>query len=292
MKKKDNKLKDILREINKKFGKNSIRFASEEKNNEKMPFGVKEIDEFIGGGIPIGKFTILYGSASTGKSTLAYTQIATLQKLGKQCVLIDMEHSFEKEYASSLGVDVENLLLLTATTAEEVMDIVIKLSKEKAVDYIALDSLQSLAPIDEMETKKGKEVSIADDQMAIFARRMGKFLRVVSPFIYRAKIGFLFIGQTRMTGLGTFFVKEGLSSGFALKHWASLILHLRKGQSTDAPTEKVDGKKVKVGFDCVIKIEKTKISGCKPENSELHIPFIYGVGFKKENKEEERSGME
>ena len=283
MKKKD-KLREIVREINKKFGKNSIRFASEEENKEKLPFGVREIDEFIGGGIPIGRFTILYGAPSTGKSTLAYTQITTLQKLGKQCVLIDMEHSFEKEYASSLGVDVENLLLLTATTAEEVMDMVIKLSKEKVVDYVVLDSLQSLAPRDEMETKSGKEVSMTEEQMALFARKMGKFLRVVSPFVYKGKIGFLFIGQTRMTGLGTFFAKEGLSSGFSLKHWASLILHLRKGQSSDAPTEKVNGKKVKVGFDCVIKIEKTKLSGSQPEGSELHIPFYYGIGFKKEEK--------
>ncbi len=285
MKKKEkDKLRDVLREINKKFGKNSIRFASEEENEEKLPFGVKEIDKFIGGGIPIGKFTIIYGSESVGKSSLCYTQIATLQRLGKQCVLIDMEHSFDKEYASSLGVDVDSLLLLTATTAEEVMDIIIKLSKEKVVDYIALDSLQSLAPKDEMMTKSGKEVSIADDQMAVFARRMNKFLRVCSPFIYKAKIGFLFIGQTRMTGLGTFFAKEGLTGGRGLFHWASLILHLRKGQSADAPTEKVEGKKVKIGFDCVIKIEKTKISGSKPEGSELHIPFYYGIGFKKEEK--------
>ena len=282
----NNKAHNLLLEINQKYGKNTIRFAKDEPIKKRQPFGIKEIDDFIGGGIVEGMFTIIYGSESVGKSTLAYTQIATLQKMGKICVLIDMEHSYDNEYAKILGVDVENLVILTADTAEEVLDIVIKLSKSKKIDYIALDSLQSLAPIEEMETKKGKELSIADNQMAAFAKKIGKFLRDSSPFVYKSKMGFLFIGQTRMKGLGTFFVKEGLTGGNALRHWASMILHLRRGMKANSPTEKINGKKTIVGFRCVIKIEKTKVFGSKPENSEIQIPFYYGAGFKKEDSNE------
>jgi len=99
-----------------------------------------------------------------------------------------------------------------------------------------------------------------------------------------------------------------------LTHWASLIVKLRRGAKADAPTishkepvlDKQGNPELKknkepkqktvhkiAGFDCVIKIEKTKIES-KPELTEIHIPFYERTGFivpeevKKEIEDEEK----
>jgi len=270
------KLKNVLQDFNKKYGKNTVYYAKDEPEKPHLPFGVKEIDDFVGGGILGGNFTIIYGAESVGKSTLAYTQIAELQKKKLVCCLLDLEHSFDPKYAKLLEVDIDKLILISPNNAEAAMDITIKLSKEKLVNYIVLDSVQALTPLGENETKKGIEKPMEKDEMALLARRMGKFLRRTASFVYKAKIGFLFIGQTRTQGIGTFFTRQGLSGGHALKHWASLILNIRHGMKANAPKK---GKKI-LGFQSVIKIEKHKIIGCSQMGSELSLNFYFDCGFK------------
>ena len=232
---------------------------------------------------------------AVGKSTLALNQIAEAQKQNKVCCYIDLEHSFDINWAQKLGVDLEKLILIEEIdNAEQVMDIIIELAKKKVVDLVIVDSIQAFSPKAEQE-KKGKVKSIADDEMALLARKLGKFFRVAGTPVFKGKVSVVLIGQVRTMGLGSFFTREGLSGGRALKHWAVITLYMRRGQKADAPKGEVKvshvdekGKKEEdvidgvVGFDCSIKIEKTKISGTKPELTELHLPFYFEHGFKKQ----------
>ena len=247
---------------------------------------MKDIDKLTGG-IQCGNFTVIYGSESSGKSTLALSAIADAQKNRKMCMYIDLEHSFEKKRAKILGIDLSKLLLVeNIQNAEESMDIVKKVSQEAIVDFIVVDSIQAMSPKGEQETKAGKEKSIESDEIALLARKMGKFLRVSGSAVHNGKVAVLMIGQIRTGGLGTFIVKSTLSGGNAIKHWSVLTLFMRRGQKADAPTvkEKVDGKTKQkiVGFDSVIKIEKTKVSDSMCENSDLHLPFYLLTGYNQE----------
>jgi len=280
------KAKQIVAEINREFKKPLLKLASEEHKKERISFGVDAIDEFMGGGVVAGNFGVIYGGESVGKSTLALTHVAKAQSLGKICVYIDLEHSFDLQRAEALGVNLEELILIEeADVAEEAMDIVIKLCKAEAIDVIVIDSIQAMSPKQEQETKTGKQRSVEDDEMALLARKLGKFFRVAGTPVHKAKASVLLIGQVRTSGLGSFITKDGLSGGHALKHWSVFTLYMRRGQKADAPTEKYkeEGKtKYKVvGFDSVIKIEKTKVSDGKPEGSEIHIPFYFEEGYNK-----------
>jgi hypothetical protein len=95
-------------------------------------------------------------------------------------------------------------------------------------------------------------------------------------------------------GLGSFIVQDSLSGGEAQNHWATAIINMRKGKNDDAPSRKEkieteEGKKetieVVLGHDAVFKINKTKVTGSKPEGSVLHIPFLFETGFCPEQKE-------
>jgi len=161
--KKTNKSTEIINNINKKFGKNIIKFASEEEKKERLPYGIPYIDDFTGGSVR-GNFVIIYGGESTGKTSLIYHHIATQQKKGLRCCLIDIEHSYAQDRALQLGVDPTKLLLMEKIDyAEQSMDIIIALAKESAVDCIYVDCYDKET---EVLTKKGwkyfKDVNYKD----------------------------------------------------------------------------------------------------------------------------------
>lgn len=276
-------LNNLLREINKTCGLEVINFGSEEKAWEKQGFGIPPIDEILGGGIPYGRFSVIWGSQGSGKTSLAYYLTAKAQKEGKVVYYIALE-AFDQDRARLFGVDVDNLVIGRFPKAEQSLDTIIKLAKEKAVDVIVLDSIQALSPKTEQEEKSGASKSTEADTMALLARKLSQFFRMAADPVHRGNVAVLMIGQTR-TSVG-FIAFDQLSGGNALKHYAKLIIHCRRGQKADAPTEKykVEGKTEHriIGFDCVLELDKVQSPNCKTEGTKLHLPFLYSEGFKYE----------
>jgi recombination protein RecA len=276
------KLNSVLRDLNKKGI--DINYANLLEIKQRQAFGHKYLDELTGGGIPCGNFTTIWGSKGCGKTSIAYKMMATAQKEGKVVVYIDMERSYDSEWAATMGVDVNSLIYVRCHLAEEALDTIIKLCKEKVVNLIVLDSIQGLSPKGEnVEGKGEKEKSVEDDTMALLARKLSQFFRMSVSHVSDAKCAILLIGQARMD-LGSFIKMETLSGGHALLHNSRLILRIRRGQKADAPCEKIEteeGKTEKqiIGFDCVIRVEKSQIQNCT-ENDELHLPFYYESGLK------------
>lgn len=286
------RLLETMKKLNKDKGKDFVDFATASPDNEVISFGVKELDKFFGGGVPRRKFTVDFGAEDTGKSSRALHLTANAQKEGNIVCYIDLENKFDKDRASHLGVNIDDLVLVQGVkNAEDSMDAIRTLAQDKVVDLIVLDSIQAMSPRGERETKKGKEKSIEDDEMALLARKLGKFFRVVSPDIFRANIAVYLIGQIRMN-LGGFFAFADLSGGAALKHNMSLCVFSRKGQKADAPSKKErkeiitpDGETIKktvtevLGFDVVLKMVKSHISNAAREGADIHLPFLYNSGF-------------
>jgi len=286
------KLLETLKSFNKKNKDELVTFANNAQENVVIPTGIKAFDNFIGGGVKKGHFTVLYGGQSVGKSTLVLQAIAKAQADGQVCCYIDLEHTFEKDRAVSLGINLDELVLAEkCETAEQALEIIRALCKDKVIDLVVVDSVQAMSPLNERENK-GKERDLASKEIAELARTLSKFFRVVAPDVYRAKASVIMIGQIRIAGIGSFYTHADMSGGEALKHWAFTRCFIRKGQGADAPVKKFkeyivdpEGKvrfstqKEKVGFDAVIKIEKTKSSLSKCEGSDIHLPFIFDKGF-------------
>jgi len=275
-------LQKTIQDINKRAGAELIKFGKDQLPKERIPFGIKEIDDFTGGGIQRGNFTVIYGTAGIGKSTLAMVLTAQAQKMGLECVYIDLEHGFDLKRSKQFNVKEGLLLVEEIDTAEQSMDIIIKLAKEKVVDLIIVDSIQAMSPKQELLNKQGDMKSLEDETMALLARKLGQFFRMCASQVYKGNVAVLMIGQVRTQGIGSFITRLGLSGGHALKHWSIQTIYMRRGQAVDAPTrtQTIDGKRVKVklGFDCVFDMEKTKVSSV-PEGTKLHLPFFFDKGF-------------
>jgi RecA/RadA recombinase len=288
---KKEKLLEVMKKVNSQYGKGTIKLAKDEPPKTSFEWPTNELNSFCKALVK-GNFSVLWGGNSVGKSTLAYQTIACNQKTGAVCCLIDAEHNFNVDRAKQLGVNVDELVLIEAVdTAEQGMDIIIAMCKEKVIDLFVVDSVQAMSPEGEQQTKKEKIKSIADDEMAQIARKLSKFFRVCATPLYKANAHCLLIGQVRKN-LGGFIVLDSLSGGEAQNHWATAIIHMRRGQKDDAPVRKEkieiedeDGVVHKetltriLGHAVVFKIDKTKVTSSKPEKSELNVPFYHTSGF-------------
>lgn len=286
------KLEETMKKFNKGQKESILDFGTSHEDIEPIATGIKIIDKFKGGGSKRGGFDIIYGGYSVGKSTLVLQQIANAQKNGMICCYIDLEHSFDKKRAIQLGIDLKTLILAEkCKNAEQALEIIRALCKEKVVDYFAVDSIQAMSPLNEQENK-GKERQLVEREIAELARTLSKFFRVVSPDVFNAKASVVMIGQVRIKGIGTFFTRASLSGGEALLHWANQITFARQGQGADAPSNsfkryfldpdrnlRYKTEKKKIGFDAVLKLEKTKSSESATEGSDIHVPFIFEKGF-------------
>jgi len=274
-------LQKLMNEKNKDLGGNFLKWGIDEQPPERISFGIPSLDKLTGGGIPYKRFSVIWGSKGVGKSTLACNLIANAQKQGKLCAYIDLERSLEGSRAESFGVNMKDLVYGGFDNAEQALDTLISMCKTKTIDVIVLDSVQALSPKGEQETKKGKEKSLEDDTMALLARKLSQFFRMSSAGVYNSNVAVILIGQARMN-LGGFIAFESLSGGHAIQHWATMTLQLRRGQKSDSPTMKVkengETQEVILGFDGVIKLEKTKISS-EVEGSSIHLPFLFKEGF-------------
>lgn len=281
-------LKTTVRDLTKKFGHEIIHFASEEPDRERIPTGIADLDKMITG-FPSGSFSIVWGNKGSTKTTTVLRAIAEAQKRGKVCLFLDLENSFDKEWAVKCGVNLEKLLIGHFENAEEALDSAIKMSREKVIDMIVLDSVQSLSPEGEQEDKKGVEKSTADDTMALLARRLSQFFRMSASGVYRGNVTFILIGQSRMN-LGGYIKLESLSGGKALAHWATLIIKAYRATKADAPTYKFKvndkTKSIPIGFEICYRLEKKKICKTAPEDTEVRANFYNEFGFERPSNEQ------
>lgn len=281
-------LKKVVNDLTKHFGHSIIHMASEEPERERIPTGIPELDKMITG-FPSGAFSVIWGNKGSTKSTTVLNVIAQAQKLGKTCLYLDLETSFDNSWADKCGIDRSKLMIGHFDNAEEALDTAIKMSKEKVIDVIILDSVQSLSPEGEQEDKKGETKSTSEDTMALLARRLSQFFRMDASGNYKGNITFILIGQSRMN-LGGYIKLEQLSGGKALAHWATLIIKAYRATKADAPHYKfqVDGKtkSIPIGFEICYKLEKKKISGTAPEETEVRTNFYNEFGFKKPTDEQ------
>lgn len=79
------------------------------------------IDKLIGHpGLPTGRFVEVYGPEGSGKSTLVDQLVAETQARGGVAVVVDTEHVRDKAYMAALGVRVDEIVWVQATTIESV----------------------------------------------------------------------------------------------------------------------------------------------------------------------------
>lgn len=269
----------LLAQIRKEFGEDSIFLLG--KNEKLMNIEVRSsgsilLDLALGGGYPKGRLIHITGVEKAGKTTLLNLAIAEAQKNepDKKCAIIDLEQSYNPEWARKLGVDLDKLYFAQPDMyAERVFALIEYLLKTKEFSIIGLDSVAGLVPRAEFEEDNWDK----DGRVGASARVISLAIRklINTGLLAESQTTLIFINQLRdkIGTISLYGTATDTPGGRSLKYAATQTLEVTTGEYF---IKQEGGNKKYLGQQIKVKVTKNKIA--PPfRTATIDLYYEYGV---------------
>lgn len=209
-----------------------------------IPTGVQEIDDMIGGGIPRGRITEVWGQEGVGKTYLMIKILAHLSKEHK-ILYIDSEFALNRNRVEELGGDIDNISYIADSRLERVCELTI--DSVGKYEVIILDSLAYLTPttVDSAE--------VGENAIGLFSRLIKHWVVKFRPRLGISKTAFVVINQYRKPfGM---YAKAEPPGGTSWMHAVDVRLLL----TTNSADKTMEGTK-QTGHTVHVEVKKSKVS--------------------------------
>ena len=252
---------DIINRKKKEWNAPDMMDSAGKDASDKIPFSSCLMNWSTYGGIPRGRISEFFGEPGAGKSTSSVdicknavqlfkrefeekvevlrTQVSkgskqmqleleqTLEAGPKKVLYIDLEHSFDKAWSRTLGINEEEIEIMQPPdiVAEEILQMVQEVIETGEIGLIVLDSIPSLVPRSELEKKFGERT------VAALAGLLTVFFRKIVPLLTRYDCTMICINQVRDNMDNPYVVRT--PGGKALEFYASLRIMFRIGHPVD-----------------------------------------------------------
>lgn len=299
------KLDILCKQFNKEFKENIASKGIPVRHFKKIPFSSPLANYMTYGGIPRNRIIEFAGEENGGKTTTALDTVANAQKLfydewaeemnnlenlekrtkeqdarlayledrqPKKVVYCDCENTLDEEWATKLGVDVDDMILLKpmSQTAEQIFQMVLEMMETDEVGLIVLDSLGVMisqqAYEKDMEQKTYGGISAP---LTLFSKKAE---------LLCAKYDCTLIGINQMRDdMNSMYGGQTTTGGRGWKHNCSMRLMFRKGDYIDENNNSMKRScDNPVGNLVNIAIAKTKV--CKPDRRNGYYTLNYTNG--------------
>lgn len=258
---------EVMQAVNSALGGNVLRMGSDKSLEvQYINTGLLPMDILMHGGLPKGRFTLVVGDYSTLKSYIGYHSIRECQRQGGTAALIDTEKAFDPEWAKSIGVNVDDLIIYPPRDAPEGKFFPGELAIDTAealtragVDLIVFDSIAATLP----QAEQNKRLHDENIQPARVASLFSAACRRLTAA--NNKTAYLWINQYRLNVGVTFGNPQVITGGRAMPYYSSMIIEMKKAGKITRDVKMYDGEKWKGGKEMIgqkfqATITKSKLS--------------------------------
>lgn len=223
-------LESVIKDVNKKFKASLVNEGVVYDKVPRVPFSSPRLNYMMYGGLPLGRIIEFAGEEGGGKTTTALDIVANAQKLlpDKRVVYVDVERTFDAEWASKLGVDVDSLVLVSPEeqTAEQIFEITKALVETGEVCVCVLDSLAA------MVSAQAYSKTIEDRTYGGISMALTLFSKEMIPICARTNCMLIGINQVR-DDMNSMYGGTTTTGGRAWRHNCSVRMTFAKSDYID-----------------------------------------------------------
>ncbi len=186
---------DLIEEV---LGKSDRAYVPTGIIGWRLLTGVPSLDRILGGGLPSGSFTQIYGPEQSGKTSLAYRIAGQAVKMGKDTLLVPLE-GYDEIFARACGIDTsaDNFHVFSADFAELTFNMCIQAVRDYGVEVVVMDSISAAVPRKDLEKEQKVEDGDPGFNVGNRARSIGSFVGKLQMALKRR--GAIFVTVNRLT---------------------------------------------------------------------------------------------
>ena len=268
-------LESIIKGLNKKMKIGEIQLGVEFREVPRIPFSSCRLNYMTYGGLPVGRVIEFYGADGSGKTTTALDIAGQAQKLysDKKVLICDIEHTFDTEWATKLGVNVEDIIYFDPDSmgAEEVFNALLELVDSGEISLCILDSIGA------MVSNQANDKQIGERTYGGISMALTEFSKKITPVLARTQTMFIAINQVR-DDMNSMYGGTTTTGGRAFRHACSVRMEFRKGNYIDEKGNNLSRACENPAGNLVnVALIKTKI--CKPDRKVGFYTLNYLTGI-------------
>lgn len=225
------KMEELIKDMNKKSKEELVQVGLPKNSYTRIPFTSPRMNYCTYGGIPVGKLCEFYGEEHGGKTTSALDIIANYQRMGddRKVLFIDAENTLDEEWATKLGVNVDDMIIFkpTSQSAEEIFQFILDSIDTGEIGLWVLDSIGVLSSKQELEkSMEEKTYAGISGPLTVFGRKAEGLMQ-----------------RHKCTGIGINQLRDDLNAmwggavktpgGRAWRHYCCVRLQFTRGKFID-----------------------------------------------------------